>query len=301
VKRLFALSGNRCTFPRCALPIAEGTSLIGEICHIHADSPDGPRYNPSQTDEERWGLDNLILMCAHHHQAIDDDEVSYPAERLRQMKHESESRHLAAPDDEFSAVVVQLLIDQSTATSPERGGFSAQPVHALSQTLATKNPEIEEAVEVLWETLLKLKKEFSEVPAVDSVLPASELDECFRGKRDIPIYGTLRRYRHPPLVAQTLQSIIPVNVQDHRLYVSDRLWAIYSTLLTLHGRTAMLITASFKDKRLNGWRHDGSLNGTLRKTLDAGLIDAAKRMQTGGLNVLIGELENKFRREASTL
>lgn len=168
-------------------------------------------------------------------------------------------------------------------------------------TLTTKNPEIEEAVRVLWETLLKLKKEFSEVPAVDSVLPASELDECFRGKRDVSIYDTLRRYRQPPLVAQTLQSIIPANVEDYRLYVSDRLWAIYSTLLTLHGRTALLMTASFKDQRLNGWRDDGSLNGTLRKTLDAGLIDAAKRMPTGGLNALIGELENKFRREASTL
>lgn len=305
VKRLFALSGNRCAFPRCAAPIAEGTSLIGEICHIHADSPNGARYNHNQTDEERQGFDNLILMCANHHKVVDDDDISYPAERLRRIKHEHESRHMASPEDEFSAVVAQLLIDQSTAISAESGGFPAHTIHAQTvnpgRTLPTKNPKIEEAVEALWETLLKLKKEFSEVTFVDSMLPASELDECFRGKRDISIYGTLQRYKQPPLVAQTLQSIIPANVEDYRLYVSDRLWAIYSTLLTLHGRTAMLITASFKDKRLNGWRDDGSLNGTLRKTLDAGLIDAAKRMQTGGLNALIGELENKFRREASTL
>jgi hypothetical protein len=305
VKRLLALSSNRCAFPRCAVPIAEGTSLIGEICHIHAASPKGPRYNHNQTDEERQGFDNLILMCAKHHKVIDDDEFSYSAERLGQIKHEHESRHIAAPKDEFSAVVIQLLIDQSTAISAESSGFSAHTVHAQainpSQTLPAKNPEIEEAVEVLWKTVLKLKKEFSEVTLVDSVLPASELDECFRGKRDISIYGTLGRYKAPPLVAQTLQSIIPANVQDYRLYVSDRLWTIYSTLLTLHGRTAMLITASFKDKRLNDWRDDGSLNGTLRKALDTGLIDAMKRMQIGGLNALIGELENQFRREASTL
>jgi len=170
VKRLFALSGNRCAFPRCAVPIAEGTSLIGEICHIHADSPDGPRYNHNQTDEERQGFDNMLLMCPNHHKVVDDDDVSYPAEHLRQIKHEHESRHLAAPDDEFSAVVVQLLIDQSTAISAERGGFSAHTVHALSQTLATKNPKIEEAVEALWETLLKLKKEFSEVTSTTEML-----------------------------------------------------------------------------------------------------------------------------------
>lgn len=305
VKRLFALSGNRCAFPRCAVLIAEGASLIGEICHIHADSPNGPRYNHNQTAEERQGFDNLILMCANHHKVIDDDDISYPAERLRQIKHEHELRHMAAPEDEFSAMVAQLLIDQSTAISAESGGFSAHTVHAQAihpgQTLPTKNPKIEEAVEVLWKTVLKLKKEFSEVTFVDSILPASELDECFRGKRDIYIFGMLRRYKKLPHVAQTLQNIIPANVEDYRLYVSDRLWAIYSTLLTLHGRTAMLVTVSFKDKRLNDWRDDGSLNGTLRKTLDAGLIDAVKRMQIGGLNALIGELENKFRREASTL
>ena len=156
-------------------------------------------------------------------------------------------------------------------------------------------------MEALCKTVLELKKEFSDVTAVDSNLAASELDECFRGKRDNHIFGTLQRYKKPPHVAQTLQHIIPDNVEDCRLYVSDRLWEIYSTLLTLHGRTAMLITMSFKDKRLNDWRADGSLNGTLRKSLDPGPIDAAKRMQIGGLNALIKELENKFRREAATL
>ena len=63
----------------------------------------------------------------------------------------------------------------------------------------------------------------------------------------------------------------------------------------------MLITMSFKDKRLNDWRADGSLNGTLRRSVYAGAIDAAKRMQVGGLNALIGELENKFQREAAPL
>lgn len=285
--------------------IAEDTTLIGEICHIHAVSPNGPRYNHNQTDEERQGFDNLILMCVNHHKVVDDDDISYPAERLRQIKYAHELRHGAARKDELSAVVVQLLIDQSVAISAHSGGFPDHTVRVqnsnLSQTLPTKNPKIEESVEVLWKTVLKLKTEFSEVTLIDSILLASELDECFRGKRDIYIYGALQRYKELPLVAQTLQSIIPAHIEDYRLYVSDRLWGIYSTLLTLHGRTAMLITVSFKDKRLNDWRDDGSLNGTLRKALDAGLIDAVKRMQTGGLNVLIGELENKFRREAATL
>jgi hypothetical protein len=297
VQRLFALSGNRCAFPRCPLPIAEGTSLFGEICHIHADTREGPRFNRDQTDAERQGFDNLILMCANHHRVIDDDDVSYSPERLRQLKHQQESRQPAAPDDEFSAMVAQLLIARSTVPSGGSGGSATSGLGAV----ASKNPRIGQAVEALWQTVLEAKQEFSEVAFIDSILLASELDECFRGKRDIFIFGRLRRYREPPLVAQTLQRIISTDVEDHRLYVSDRLWAVYSTLLTLHGRTALLMTASFKDKQLNDWRSDGSLNGTLRKALDAGLIEAAKRMQTGGLNALIGELESRFRREAALL
>ena len=74
IKRLFAHSGNRCAFPKCASPIVQETVVVGEICHIKAASPQGPRYDPGQTAEERHGYDNLILLCANHHTIIDDDQ-----------------------------------------------------------------------------------------------------------------------------------------------------------------------------------------------------------------------------------
>jgi hypothetical protein len=166
---------------------------------------------------------------------------------------------------------------------------------------ASRDPQIDQAVAALWTTLLELKREFSDVTLADANLPAGELDECFRGKRELELFRTLQRYAKPPHVAQALQRLIPGNVEDCRLYVSDRLWEIYSTLLTLHGRTAMLITMSFKDKRLYDWRADGSLNGTLRRSLEAGPIEAAKRMRTGGIDALVAELERRFQREAATL
>jgi hypothetical protein len=164
-----------------------------------------------------------------------------------------------------------------------------------------RDPKIEQAVQALWNTVLGLKEEFSDVAKAEASLPAGELDQCFRGQRDNGIFQALHRYRKPPHVAQALQRIIPHDVEDSRLYVSDRLFDIYSTLLTLHGRTAMLITMSFKDKRLYDWRTDGSLNGTLRKSLDAGPIEAAKRMPLGGIKALIAELESRFQREAAAV
>ncbi len=73
IKRLFTHSGNRCAFPKCTSPIVQKTTIVGEICHIKAASPHGPRYDPEQTAEERHGYENLVLLCANHHTIIDDD------------------------------------------------------------------------------------------------------------------------------------------------------------------------------------------------------------------------------------
>ncbi len=77
LKRLFAQSGNRCAFPKCSLQIIQGSTVVGEICHIKAAKPKGPRYDAQQTPRDRHGYDNLILLCAIHHTVIDDDEEAY--------------------------------------------------------------------------------------------------------------------------------------------------------------------------------------------------------------------------------
>lgn len=52
IKKLFALSGNQCAFPKCPITIIEESSniVIGKICHIKAQSPKGPRYDENQSD-----------------------------------------------------------------------------------------------------------------------------------------------------------------------------------------------------------------------------------------------------------
>lgn len=113
IKRLFAVSGNQCAFPGCEsqlVDLASGT-VTGEICHIKAKSPNGPRYDPNQTDEERHGFDNLILMCPSHHKIIDDDPTTYTVEKLLQYKTQHESQHaggLEPPDDVARQFLEQL-------------------------------------------------------------------------------------------------------------------------------------------------------------------------------------------------
>lgn len=93
VKRLFAVSRNRCAFAKCRGRIVdpESGSIIGEICHIKGEKPGAKRYDRSQLDRERHGFNNLILLCGVHHKVIDDDDKKHTVERLLAMKQKHES------------------------------------------------------------------------------------------------------------------------------------------------------------------------------------------------------------------
>lgn len=65
VKHLFTASANRCSHPGCKQEmVTDRGVVVGEICHITASRPNGPRYNPKLSDEERDAFGNLILLLA---------------------------------------------------------------------------------------------------------------------------------------------------------------------------------------------------------------------------------------------
>lgn len=92
IKKLFALSGNKCAFPDCSENlVTKDGELIGEICHIEAAEPAGPRYNPISSDEERRSIENLILMCPIHHKITDNIE-KYSVRMLSDFKSKQEKK-----------------------------------------------------------------------------------------------------------------------------------------------------------------------------------------------------------------
>jgi hypothetical protein len=109
----------------------EGATGIGEICHIKAAKAGGPRYAAQQTQAERHGYDNLILLCAKHHTVIDDDEETYTVERLLKMKAEHEQR--AAPiDDAFADRAAEFLINQPVMSVNQSGGITAHRINIIN-------------------------------------------------------------------------------------------------------------------------------------------------------------------------
>lgn len=91
IKRLYALSGNRCAFPDCHVIFTNTQSNLNlsNICHIE-DAEIGGRFNSKMTDKERAGFENLILLCPNHHLETNDIE-KYTVGFLKEMKQKHES------------------------------------------------------------------------------------------------------------------------------------------------------------------------------------------------------------------
>jgi hypothetical protein len=90
IKILWGRSAGRCSFPDCRRELVEGEVIIGEMAHIIAASVAGPRGNVEMVDDQRHTHANLLLVCERHHKVIDAQPMSFPAERLRQVKADHE-------------------------------------------------------------------------------------------------------------------------------------------------------------------------------------------------------------------
>lgn len=115
--RLWAMSGNRCAYPTCRIELTkegneqDGPVTIGEIAHIYAHSPDGPRPHPDGLYENADGYDNLILLCSNHHRKVDGQPNTYSVAVLQQWKADHErwvAERLAV--EEFNSAVLESII-----------------------------------------------------------------------------------------------------------------------------------------------------------------------------------------------
>lgn len=128
LKRLCLLSQNECYNPECdrKLIAKDCRTITGKICHIEAASPLGPRYNPTQTDEERHSFSNLILLCDECHSIVDNkDNVSlYPVSRLQAWKKAHEEGAFQSKSREMVKslpIVVDAIIDKVLVDNVEQG------------------------------------------------------------------------------------------------------------------------------------------------------------------------------------
>jgi hypothetical protein len=94
-KILWARSGNRCAICRHELVVdateKDALAIVGEECHIISAQPNGPRHDPSFPKQKFNSYENLILLCRIHHKMVDDQEDTFTARVLGQLKSNHES------------------------------------------------------------------------------------------------------------------------------------------------------------------------------------------------------------------
>ena len=188
VKRLFAVSGNLCAFPKCSTPLVDpkSGSIIGEICHIRGEKFGAARYDATQTTEQRQGFENLILLCNVHHKIVDDDDTAYSVERLLQMKQQHEIQHddPASVDEATSERFITVAITNSTVEGSvitSHGQIGGQTAHTIHNYYGT--PATEEAVQL--EAKLDMTCELQLISAMGC--PGMRLTVICRGSRPAKI------------------------------------------------------------------------------------------------------------------
>lgn len=87
VSKLFGLAAGRCSI--CKEPVVKKQVKVGEMAHIIAKSKEGARGTLPLAGSID-GYENLILLCPTHHTEIDNDEASFPPEKLHRIKNEHE-------------------------------------------------------------------------------------------------------------------------------------------------------------------------------------------------------------------
>lgn len=86
-----------CSYPGCreltVMPSSDPEKAIrtGRAAHIHAASAKGPRFDPTQTPEQRANIQNAIHLCSRHADVVDRDEPAHTASMLRQWKLDHEA------------------------------------------------------------------------------------------------------------------------------------------------------------------------------------------------------------------
>ncbi|WP_157662180.1 SAVED domain-containing protein [Burkholderia ubonensis] len=96
---LWIVAGGRCEFRGCCKPVnrdflTKRKCIVGEFAHIIADSPDGARGVPGESERLAKDPQNLMLACYDCHSRIDRNgkKNEYTTEQLQAMKREHEAR-----------------------------------------------------------------------------------------------------------------------------------------------------------------------------------------------------------------
>ncbi|MFF4893439.1 hypothetical protein [Micromonospora chersina] len=166
IKRaLFGMSRGHCYAPGCAvrvLVVEQGQPVfVGEIAHIVAAEPNGPRGDETCADTEAFS--NLLVLCGEHHKIIDNRAtcMHYPSSLLREWKKDREK--------DFDAEALSFL-ERTGPISDKLPGMLLESFKQTMQELSQTVDRLEDAGQIAHGAAELLREAVERLPAPDSEL-----------------------------------------------------------------------------------------------------------------------------------
>ena len=229
-RELWARAAGRCEFRGCnELLYKDGLtqqrSNLGQISHIVAHSPKGPRGDPTRSAQLATDIENLMLTCRVHAKIIDDlarvDE--YPEERLLEFKREHEQRIRMLTEIQEDAqthiLLLQASIDARRFEISQDDAFRAiLPRYPAEETAMT--------VDLTGMTIPTSSQGFFSV-AAESI--SSEIERCLRRRSNGASIKTLSVFALAPVpllihLGHLLGDITHVDLYQHHRDLQNWVW-----------------------------------------------------------------------------
>jgi hypothetical protein len=203
LKKLWGLAAGRCSRPgcddECIRYLGDAATVIGEMAHVIAKKPSGPRGVAAGGDDS---YENLILLCPTHHTEIDKAPAgTFPVELLLEWKAQHEAQVKTAFVSpiftniaEIANWIQRLLIENRAVWKtygPESLAAQANPISNLSEvwvlrklsTIVPNNRRICDAI----------KKHSTLIPAADYEIACQFIEHaegfeanCYERREGVP-------------------------------------------------------------------------------------------------------------------
>ena len=122
-------------------------------------------------------------------------------------------------------------------------------VDYLSTQQTALRSHIISAVDVLWNEILSLEKQFAHLLFLDTILVAEEIEKFYASGAKGDIGKALQNYRDPDHVHGEMSRFNDPAVEKARLFAGERLWLLFFTIRGVHGRHMMLTHNSLRENR----------------------------------------------------
>ncbi|OYT90147.1 MAG: hypothetical protein CFE43_19730 [Burkholderiales bacterium PBB3] len=177
-KRTLAIrAAHFCSDPHC-LKLTAGphsdpnrSLTTGHAAHIHAASPNGPRYDSNQTPAQRKAIANGLWLCRECGDIVDKDDSPHSADLLRQWRtvHEAMIAEVRTKGYADSLTLLQSRRVEPIMAKKIIGALEDR--RALWQTFDAELPDrVRQSLDHLRSRLVDLRYELADGSPLDQVL-----------------------------------------------------------------------------------------------------------------------------------